>query len=82
MNNNEILCIVCSDIHLSPIAPTCRSEEPDWLAAQERQFHWLQELQKKYRVPIFIAGDLFDRAIYDIPSVAINCHFSNHVDWL
>lgn len=56
------LFLACADIHLCENAPTFRSEEPDWLAAQARQLEWLHQMVNKYDVPLVIAGDVFDRA--------------------
>lgn len=65
---NPVL-IACSDLHLSELPPTLRTEEPDWFEAQRRTLRWLATVQKECGVltgeacPIFMAGDLFDKAI-------------------
>ena len=59
---SEPLFLACADIHLCETAPSFRSEEPDWFAAQARQLEWLGSMMKKYDVPLIIAGDVFDKA--------------------
>ena len=61
----EPLLIAVSDLHLSSVAPTFRSAEPDWWIAQARSLRWLKQLQKQYGCPIVIAGDVFDKAMGD-----------------
>lgn len=56
------LFLACADIHLSENAPSFRSEEPDWFAAQARQLDWLKKTAEHYDVPLVIAGDIFDKA--------------------
>ena len=62
---NEPLLIAVSDLHLSSVAPTFRSAEPDWWAAQARSLRWLKQLQKQLNCPIVIAGDIFDKSMGD-----------------
>ena len=59
---SEPLFLACADIHLCENAPSFRSEEPDWFAAQARQLEWLGKMAEKYDVPVVIAGDVFDKA--------------------
>lgn len=56
------LFLACADIHICENAPSFRSEEPDWFAAQARQLDWLKETAEEYDVPVVIAGDVFDKA--------------------
>lgn len=56
------LFLACADVHICENAPSFRSEEPDWFAAQARQLEWLGQMMEKYEVPLVIAGDIFDRA--------------------
>ena len=60
-NHGKAKLIVCSDIHLSDTAPIFRSAEKDWFQAMERPLRELQELQITLGVPIFCAGDIFDK---------------------
>jgi DNA repair exonuclease SbcCD nuclease subunit len=61
-NGESVLAIFCSDIHLSLTVPLWRSNEPDWLAAQQRPLDELKELQKQFNwCPIFCAGDVFNK---------------------
>jgi hypothetical protein len=53
--------IFTSDWHLWEKPPIARSVEEDWLKVQENYLLQLRSLQEKYGVPIFFAGDLFDR---------------------
>jgi len=63
---NEPLLIACSDLHLCSTAPAFRSGEPDWWLSQKKSLDWLKALQKKYEVPVVIAGDIFDKAMGDV----------------
>lgn len=65
-----VVAICCSDIHLSLKAPLARSGEPDWLEAQGRPMSQLHDLVDEYDVPIFCAGDIFDR--WNSPPELIN----------
>lgn len=58
---DEVIAIVCSDIHLSHKPPLARSGEPDWYAAMARPLSELRGLHSDYGVPVVIAGDIFDR---------------------
>lgn len=49
-----------ADIHLSLKPPIWRSAEEDWLKAIKYQLNQLREIQKKYVIPIYCAGDVFD----------------------
>ena len=56
------IAILCSDIHLSHVAPIARSAELNWYAAMSRSLNELSKLQSKLgSVPIICAGDIFDR---------------------
>lgn len=65
---NEVVAILCSDLHLSLKTPVSRAEE-DWL---EVQFNYLEQLRKlsgqlydkkigSEPIPTIIAGDVFDK---------------------
>ncbi len=54
------IAILCSDLHLSHKPPLWRSAEPDWYAAQDRPLSQLRNLSSGLRVPVVIAGDIFD----------------------
>ena len=58
---DEVIAIVCSDIHLSHKPPLARSGEPDWYVAMARPLNELRGLHSDYGVPVVIAGDIFDR---------------------
>ena len=67
----KVIALFISDVHLSLTPPIWRSNEPDWLAAQQRPFDELKELQEELGgPPIFCAGDLFDR--WNSPPELIN----------
>lgn len=53
--------VVCSDIHLSHRPPIARSAEPDWYAAMRRPIKQVRKLTQRYKVPLIIAGDIFDK---------------------
>lgn len=57
---SEIAAVLVSDLHFSEKAPVARSAEPDWFAAQERQWVQLRDFANRHEVPIVIAGDVFD----------------------
>jgi len=58
---NDIIAVLCSDIHLSLKAPIARSAEPDWLEVIKRSLDELSSVAEKYDVPIACSGDVFDR---------------------
>lgn len=62
------VALFIADIHLSLRPPVWRSAEPDWLEAMSRYLSELRKLQHNlishspiYDVPIFCAGDIFDK---------------------
>jgi len=63
MLQRQLLAILTSDWHFSQNAPTARSAEPDWFAAQKRPIQQLKAIQADHGgdVPIVVAGDLFDK---------------------
>lgn len=67
---SEVIAILCSDIHLSHRPPLMRSAEPDWYAAMGRQLLELDNLRERHRVPVIVAGDLFDK--WNSPPELIN----------
>lgn len=58
---NDVIAIACSDIHLCHTAPLCRRKEEDWYDVMGRTLNQLKEIQKRYKVPILCAGDVFDK---------------------
>lgn len=56
----QVVAIACADIHLSHKPPIIRCPELDWYAVQRRVLKQLRSIVDKYRVPLIIAGDLFD----------------------
>lgn len=60
LHMSEIVAVLVSDLHFSEKAPVARSAEPDWFAAQERQWVQLRDFANGHEVPIVIAGDVFD----------------------
>jgi len=61
MMTAKVIAILCSDLHLSEKAPVARAAEPDWFAAQRRPLDEIRDLSKEYRIPVIVAGDIFDR---------------------
>lgn len=53
------IAVVASDIHLQPKPPRYRSNEKDWLEVQRNYIWQMADIAGK--LPIIIAGDLFDR---------------------
>jgi DNA repair exonuclease SbcCD nuclease subunit len=60
-STDKPIAIFCSDIHLSLTPPVYRMNEPDWFAAMRQPIDELSFLSNKWKVPIFCAGDIFDR---------------------
>ena len=50
-----------SDLHLGDKAPVARSAEASWHDAQVAMLKQLCKYQQRYKCPVIIAGDLFDR---------------------
>jgi hypothetical protein len=63
MGASPVVAIALSDVHLSLTPPIARAEEKDWLKAQETPWIEVKTLQIKYKVPILVAGDIFDKPI-------------------
>jgi len=59
-DEDKVIAIVCSDIHLSLTPPRARREEPDWFKAMKRPLDELAELSSYYDAPILCAGDIFN----------------------
>lgn len=59
----QVVAILCSDIHLSHRAPAARSAEPDWYAAMDRNLQQVWDLLDEHdrEPPVICAGDVFDR---------------------
>lgn len=68
--SDQVIAILCSDIHLSHRAPIARSAEPDWYAAMQRPLDQLADLKARHDCPIICAGDVFDK--WDSPAELIN----------
>ena len=59
--SDEVIAILCSDLHLSTACPAFRSGEPDWWAAMKRPLAEIKGLSETYEAPVICAGDVFDR---------------------
>lgn len=58
---NDVIAILCSDLHLSHTAPPCRAGSPGgWYAEMARTLRQVNGLSVKYRSPVICAGDIFD----------------------
>lgn len=66
----DVIAILCSDIHLCHKSPVARSSEPDWYIAMGRQLTQLGDLQRIVKAPVICAGDIFDR--WNSPPELIN----------
>jgi len=53
--------IIASDLHLRSTRPICRKD--DYWLAQLTKIAYLRKLMDKYKCPLFLAGDIFDRGI-------------------
>jgi hypothetical protein len=70
-----VIAVLCSDIHLCHTCPPARSNESNWYDAMARVLHELGEIARHYNVPIFCAGDVFDR--WNSPPELINFAFKH-----
>lgn len=50
--------ILSSDWHLTDQTPPCRTD--DYLETQADKYDQIRTLQEKYKIPILVAGDIFD----------------------
>lgn len=55
------IAVLVSDLHFSHNPPAARSAEPDWYVAMERQWDQVRNASDEDRVPIIVAGDVFDQ---------------------
>ena len=67
---DQVIAILCSDIHLSHRCPVARDEEPDWYSAMARPLAQLRDLAAKHHAPVLCAGDIFDK--WNSPPELIN----------
>ena len=58
---NDVIAVVCADIHLCENAPVARVAEISWWDAMARPLDEIAGLSARYDCPILIAGDLFDK---------------------
>lgn len=65
-----VVAVCCSDIHLSLRPPVARSKEKSWLGSMAYGLLQINELCRKHKVPLIIAGDIFDR--WNMPAELIN----------
>ena len=60
-SSKDIVAIVCSDLHFCDNPPIARSVEDSWFDVMGRNIDQLRELKSKFKCPIVVAGDVFDR---------------------
>lgn len=61
VRTDDVIAVLCSDIHLSHKAPPFRFTEPNWYAAMARTLLELKSIVEKFNnVPLICAGDIFD----------------------
>lgn len=59
---DEVVAVLCSDLHLDDKPPIFRSAEKNWLGVQEGYLEQLRFLAKSLNnAPIFCAGDIFNK---------------------
>jgi hypothetical protein len=58
---DEVIAVLCSDLHLSHKPPLLRSVEKCWYDAMARQLEQLTALATEHNCPVVCAGDIFDR---------------------
>ncbi len=59
-NTDDVVAILCSDIHFSHRPPIARSLEEDWYGCMAKQWRQVEDMAFQHKCPIVIAGDLFD----------------------
>ena len=59
--SNEVIAILCADIHLQHKAPVWQSAESDWYEAMKRPLREITDLGYTHNCPVIIAGDIFDK---------------------
>jgi len=71
---DKVIAILCSDLHLSQKPPRSRRKEPDWFKAMARTLNELKGVSEHYGAPILCGGDVFDhwRADPELVNFAIN----------
>lgn len=71
---DKVIAILCSDLHLCPKPPRARRGEPNWFDAMKNPLRQLFVLSGRYRCPIICAGDVFDhwKAEPELINFAIN----------
>jgi len=60
MRKTPYVAAFISDIHLSHNAPKARAEKDNWYEVQKRYLDQVHAITEEYRVPLFVAGDIFD----------------------
>ena len=77
---DEVIAVLCSDIHLSLKPPRARRKEEDWFSAMQDTLRQVEEVALKYDVPILCSGDVFDhwRAEPELINFAL-CHLPKMV---
>lgn len=55
-----VVAILCADLHLSHRAPVARSAHDDWYGVMSGYLQQLSEISQHGRLPVIIAGDIFD----------------------
>jgi DNA repair exonuclease SbcCD nuclease subunit len=73
--HEDVIAILCSDLHLSLTPPIWRSAEPEWFEAMKRPLNEIRALQLLYTrdgesPPVICAGDIFDK--WNSPPELIN----------
>lgn len=76
---NQVLAVLCSDIHLSDKAPAFRSLEKDWYGVMACYLKQVDALQQQHNVPVVCAGDIFDR--WNSPPRLINFAIAHIKEW-
>lgn len=75
-SSDEVVTIVCSDIHITATPPIARSTEKNWLLAQEGYLTQLWDLVEKHNVArVVYVGDIFHK--WNAPPEAINFAIRN-----
>lgn len=74
-NDDPIVALLVSDLHLSLRPPLARSCEKDWLVIQAGYLRQLEEMLPSWETPIICAGDLFDR--FQAPAELVNWCLDN-----
>jgi len=69
-DEDYVVAILCSDLHLSLHPPVARAKEPCWFEAMARPLREIEKVREHFNADVICAGDIFDR--WNSPPELIN----------